>query len=57
MSVSYTHLDVYKRQPQYFFTVAEGYEGTAKWGEEAAAARQGESGAPPAQTPPASGAA
>ena len=42
---------------RYVLTVAEGYEGTAKWGEEAAAARQGESGAPPAQTPPASGAA
>ena len=42
---------------RYVLTVAEGYEGTAKWGEEAAAARQGESGAPPAQTPPAFGAA
>ena len=42
---------------RYVLTVAEGYEGTAKWGEEAAAAQQGESGAPPAQTPPAFGAA
>ena len=42
---------------RYVLTVAEGYEGTAKWGEEAAAAQQSESGAPPAQTPPAFGAA
>ena len=52
-----TVFELQQDAPQYFFTVAEGYEGTAKWGEEAAAARQGESGAPPAQTPPAFGAA
>ena len=52
-----TVFELQQDAPQYFFTVAEGYEGTAKWGEEAAAAQQGESGAPPAQTPPASGAA
>ena len=52
-----TVFELQQDAPQYFFTVAEGYEDTAKWGEEAAAARQGESGAPPAQTPPAFGAA
>ena len=52
-----TVFELQQDAPQYFFTVAEGYEGTAKWGEEAAAAQRGESGAPPAQTPPAFGAA
>ena len=43
--------------PRYFLTVAGGYEGTAMWDEQRMAAQQGESGAPPAQTPPASSAA
>ena len=34
-----TVFELQQDAPQYFFTVAEGYEGTAKWGEEAAAAR------------------